>query len=166
MKNSEAAKLNNVKRELTITLRVLEGEFETLSEIVDPETTKVNENTMSDLYLRNSIKDVMLYLKDLRNDFSNEIDQKYLDYIEGQRNLSDWVYEHYNNDQLYSLVHDEALELIGDQLDYDGFTNINFDHFEFIQGLLHTLKHKGILWEDQIDYLAQMQFIEFPKEDE
>lgn len=164
-KNSEAAKLNNVKRELSITLRVLEGQFETLSEIVDPETIKVNENTLSDVYLRDSIHSTMLYLTDLRNDFDDKVDQQYQKHIVEQRKVSDWVYELYDTNQLYNLVHEEAVELIGDQLDFNGFTNINFDHFKFIQGLLYTLKHKGILWEDQIDYLLQKQFI-LPKEEE
>lgn len=165
-KNSESAKLNNVKRELTISLGVLEGQLESFNEMLDPDTTKINENNLSDLYLRDSIVSIMQFLKDLREDCSSTVDQEYQKFIEGQRNLSDWVYEHYNNNNLYNLVLDEALELIGDRLDYTGFTNINFNEFKFLQELLWTIERKSILWEEQIDYLVQMHFIEFPKEDE
>lgn len=165
-KNSESARLNAVKRELSITIKVLEGELETLCEMLDPRTTKINEENLNDLYLRDSIHSVMLYLKDLRSDCSSKVDQQYQNYIVAQRNFSDWIYEHYNSTNLYNRILDEAYELINDRLDYTGFSNINFNEFKFIQELLWTVKREGILWEDQIDYLVNNNFIELPKEEE
>lgn len=165
-KNSESAKLNNVKRELTISLKVLEGQLESFNEMLDPDTTKINENNLCDLYLRDSIVSVMQFLKDLREDCASTINQEYQKFIEGQRNLSDWIYDHYNNNNLYNKVLDEALELMGDRLDFTGFTNINFNEFKFLQELLWIIQHKSILWEEQVDYLVDHGFVIFPKEDE
>ena len=161
-KNSEATKLNQIKRELAITLRVLENELNTFNECVEdcePNKAQYNQNNIGTLYLRDSLKSSIEYLKDLKEDCASKVSESYQHMLSWYRHLSDCIYEKYNNKELCSAIMTDEIELLNDRLDYPGFRSINFDHFEFIQRLLFIIESQGPLYEEQINYLVEKGYI-------
>ena len=160
--NSNSSKMNCIKRELAITLRVLENELETFNECVEdtqPLEPQYNQNNLNTLYLRNSLNNTICYLKDLKNDISSTVDESYQHMLSWYRHLSDCIYEKHDHKKLSRKIAIDEIELLDDRLDHPGFRSINFDHFKFIQELLFSIESQGPLYEDQINYLVEQGYI-------
>ena len=69
-KNSQSSIENRAKRELTIAIRVLEGQLETVEDCLE-EGDPTGKLYTLEYSLQNSID----YLKDLRNDMNNKEDK-------------------------------------------------------------------------------------------
>lgn len=146
-KNSESAKLNAIKRNLTIALNVLGGEHETFMDCLEDGPDR---QIKAMLY---SIENVMEYLQDVRNDCNEKVTEY------PTKAISNYIYSNVAINELVDYIESSNRHDIMDAAKSDTFDKIDLVYFMQEQDLIYKLQHKILLTESEITHMINAGYI-------